>query len=338
MLMVLSHLSQAENGENANTSPSTAIHLNYERQSLIRTPIPVRVKKAIDNTTLIAEDGKIYALTGLDIPQSNTAPDTYKRLSALTEGQRCALYQTRNAEVGRLNRMNQILGHLTCGKDDVWIQGTLIAQGLARVRTTPENNQLAAQLLTLETAARDKKLGLWGFKENTVLSPETAKSMINRFVIVEGKIYTTAQNKENIFLNFTSDWKTDFSIGIPSKLRRDFSKKQIDLMSLRGKSVRVRGWMRDYNGPYIELDHADQLEIITNTIPSPSPLMATTSSPSPLMGEGRGEGESTYKNNTNFLPLKTMMHTINGPTAPIVAEPQKLDIQKPDIHKNDTTD
>lgn len=303
------------------TQADDAIHLEYDSKTQIRVPTPVKIKKAIDGQTLLSEDGSIYALTGLDL--TDTA---YKRLAELTEGKNCTLYQTRSDKVGRVNRLTQILGHMTCGKDDIWIQGTLIAEGLARVRTTPENKQLSGAMLKLESAARDKKLGLWAVPTNAVLTPDTAKKYTNGFAIVEGTVYTTAQNKESIFLNFTSDWKTDFSIGVPAKLRRDFSKLRIDPMSLKGKKIRVRGWMRDYNGPYIELDHAEQLEMISqNCHPEPCdnggkdlPLDKTDSSP-------------TAQNDT---PNKQFMHTIGGPTTPTTPKVEKPSIEKPSIEKD----
>lgn len=291
------------------------IHLNYDSKTQIRVATPVKIKQAIDAITLLSETGEIYSLTGLNIPDDNdTAPKTQKRLTELTAGKNCTIYQTRNEKVGRINRMNQILGHFTCGKDDIWIQGTLLNEGLARVRTTPENDQLATMMLILESAARGRKQGLWSLPVNAPLPHDKADTRINSFEIVEGKIFATAQNRDAIFLNFTSDWKSDFSIGIPAKLRRDFSKSRIDLMSLKGKTVRVRGWMRNYNGPYIELDHAEQLEIISTTPPSLAP---------------------TNNNEENTDGEKQFMHTIGGPTAPTVEKPTPPAIERPTTEKTD---
>lgn len=322
MLTPIAHSHAAEKEELA-VKP-TPLELDYDRKTQIRDVTPLKIKKVIDATSLLEESGQIYALTGIDIPNDNdTAPKTQKRVIELTEGKKCTLYQTRSDKVGRINRMNHILGHLTCGKDDIWIQATLIAEGLARVRTTPENKEQYLKMLELEKSARDKKLGLWSIPMNTVLTPTTASQNINNFVIVEGQIYATAQNKESIFLNFTSDWKTDFSIGIPAKLRKDFSKLRIDPMSLKGKTVRVRGWMRSYNGPYIELDHAEQLEVITHSQPEEKTKknieeVDKTALPSPLKAESQGGGDT--KNQPQF------MRTIKGPSAPVVEEPE---IEKP---------
>ena len=326
MLYPIAHSAAAEKEELA-VKPAP-LQLDYDRKTQIRDVTPLRIKKVIDATSLLEDNGQIYALTGIDIPNDNdTAPKTQKRLIELAEGKKCTIYHTRSDKVGRINRMNHVLGHLTCGKDDIWIQGTLIAEGLARVRTTPENKEQSLKMLELEKSARDKKLGLWSIPMNAILTPLTASQNINNFAIVEGQIYTTAQNKDSIFLNFTSDWKTDFSIGIPAKLRKDFSKLRIDPMSLKGKKIRVRGWMRNYNGPYIELDHAEQLELISEPPPENQPEnkveknieeVDETLLPSPLRGEGQGGGD--IKNQPQF------MRSIKGPSAPVVEEPE---VEKP---------
>lgn len=318
--------------EESNVSPNPPaplqqtdpVQMTMDMKRQIRVPVPVKIKKAIDSTSLLAENGDIYALTGLDFPESDAALDTYKRLSELTADKKCTLYQTRSDKIGRINRMNHILGHFTCGQNDVWIQGTLIAEGHARVRTTPENREQSTAMLELEQQARSKKIGLWGLPYNHPLTPQTAAQHINSFALVEGQVYTTAQNKNSLFLNFTSDWKTDFSIGIPSKLRKDFSKIRIDPASLKGQKIRVRGWIRDYNGPYIELDHVEQLEVVSDNTPTKQHtknnaekiIEKILESPEPQ------EKSEPKKNNQQF------MHTIKGPSAPIVEKPAPPDLGK----------
>lgn len=306
LLLSITSLPDLSSAADTTTEPPLpTIHLTPDMQTQIRSNTPVKITKAIDATTLLADDGTIYALTGLDIPDDDTtAPRTLHRLTELTEGKTCTLYQTRNDSMGRINRMNQTLGHLTCGKDAIWIQGALIAEGLARVRTTPENAQQASMMLILESGARAAHLGLWANSRNTPLTPENAAEHINGFGLVEGRIYTVAQTRDAIFLNFSTDWKSDFTIGIPTKLRTAFSKRRIDLFTLKGKSVRVRGWIRAYNGPYIELDHVDQLEIL---------------------GDSTAR-ESAASSPTSQEPLP-MMHTISGPT---ISKPTAPQIEKPD--------
>ena len=344
--MIGSASSQA--AEAVSTPAKPTIAYEYDSRTEVKSSVPVRITKIVDTTAILSDKGEIYALTGLDIPDDNvTAEKTQKRLIELTEGKKCTLYQTRSEKVGRLNRLNQILGHLTCGKDEAWIQGTLIAEGLARVRTTPENRVHTDKMLKLEQAARTKKLGLWALGMNTPYTADNASQYLNRFGIVEGKVYATAQNKNAIFLNFTTDWKTDFSIGIPPTLRKDFSKERIDVLSLRGKTVRVRGWIRNYNGPYIELDHIDQLEILDGGKPNQKPLEPVAggapadepASPSDQAADVINTlmGRTTSQNPTGTQKL---MRTLSGQSAPSEQdektlmppeEPQTPIVEKPKL-------
>jgi endonuclease YncB( thermonuclease family) len=332
MLLPIAQSFAAEKEEIA--AKPAPIQMEFDRKTQIRSTIPLKIKKAIDATSILEQNGDIYTLTGIDIPNDNdTESKTQKRLIELTEGKKCTLYQTRSDKVGRINRMNHILGHLTCGKDDIWIQGTLVAEGLARVRTTPENKEQYLKLLELEKSARDKELGLWAIPMNTTLTPLTASQNMNNFAIVEAQVYATAQNKQSIFLNFTSDWKTDFSVAIPAKLRKDFSKLRIDPMSLRGKKIRVRGWIRSYNGPYIELDHAEQLELVTDTQPEKKNDDKAEKIIEEIMDAPTPQEKPSPKANT-----QQFMHTIKGPSAPVVEEPVTEKPEPPKIEKKENVE
>lgn len=345
-LLTLLGAASSQAADAVSTPPDTnPIPYTIDIKREIRLPAPVHIKKAVDATALLSDAGDIYALTGLDIPDDNdTAAKTQKRLSELTEGKKCTLYQTRSEKVGRLNRMNQIVGHFTCGKDDNWIQGTLLSEGLARVRTTPENKIQSDAMFALEQQARTKKLGLWALPMNAVLTTSGAAQRMNSFGIIEGLVYSTSQNRNAIFLNFTADWKTDFSIGIPSTLRKDFSKLRIDPMSLKGKKIRVRGWIRSYNGPYIELDHVEQLEILgdksslapKDTTLTPTPEKKVTDILDDIIDSTRPLSEQKANR-----PDKDFMHTIGGqktqdlssPEPPEIEEPTEPEIKKPEIKK-----
>lgn len=322
--------SQAEDA--VSTAPATKpaiITFTPDTKREIRSPTPIKIIKTLDETTLLAGEAGTYSLTMLDFPPTiDGSPNeqTHKRLTELTEGKKCIVYKPRSEKALRRNRYGHDVAHLTCGKDDVWIQGTLVAEGLARVRTTPENVSQLNKLLELEQSARTKKLGLWALPSNAVLTPATASQHLDSFQIVEGRVYATAQNRESIFLNFTSDWKTDFSIGIPSKLRKDFSKLRIDPMSLRGKTIRVRGWIRNYNGPYIELDHAEPLEVLE------TPKTETDQTTEKV--EKIIEDMLPSPDKKEPAPEKMFMHTIGGGNAPI-ATPEEPSIEEPTIDEPD---
>lgn len=261
----------------------------------------VKIQKVIDPLTLLSTDGKIYKLSGIDIPEAGeTAIKAMKELEALLTNQDVKLYLTKDASKGRQTRLGQMLVQMERRKDNLWIAGQLLADGLARVRTTPANPEMARQMLALEAAAREKKTGLWAEAEFAVLTPEQAEGKKNSFQIVEGEVYSVAQKNNETFLNFASDWKKDFTISITPELRRDLSRRNINFLSLAHKKVRVRGWVEDRNGPMISLDHGQQLELLDKSLPS--------------LQE----------------PVAGMGHSISAPEAPKVDTPE---IDKPEIKK-----
>jgi endonuclease YncB( thermonuclease family) len=270
-------------------SPSLAIAQDSDPFSFITSSKELKhtysgkIDKVIDGQTLLLTNDKIVRLVGLDIPAFQQSPDfdfSLKAKMLLTEmlpkGTDVMIYQTRMAKKGRVNRMGHDLGHILTkeskDKPPQWLQGVLLAKGLARVYTSSSNPELAQEMLSLEHKAISAKTGLWSddspFK---MLSPDTAKQGMGNFTIVEGAVTKTATVKNTLYLNFGQDWKTDFTIMISSSLRKELARRPLDLMNLGGKTVRVRGWLRDYNGPLIELEDAGHLEILTT-----SPLQAPT--------------------------------------------------------------
>jgi hypothetical protein len=43
---------------------------------------------------------------------------------------------------------------------------------------------------------------------------------------------------------------------------RTFRREGIDLLATAGQRVRVRGWIRSYNGPVIDVTHPEQIQLI----------------------------------------------------------------------------
>lgn len=275
-------------------------------RDLDRSNVPISVKTVLSGDSVLDDGGTVYKLVGIDIPET-MVDDAAAYLTELAKGQKCTLYQTKKTDTGRVNRMGQTLGHLECSADNIWLQGNLLARGFARVRTTPANPELTDVMLKIEQMARSKKRGLWAQTSYGVLTPEQATKKTDGFHVVEGTVYATAQTREMFFINFAQDWKNDFSIGIPLPLLREFSQAHIPLQSLKGKPVRVRGWVRDYNGPFIEIDHITQLEIL-DKLDAPAPDTADKN-------VREGEAPATPSENA-----PTAMHTIKRPAPPVAPE------------------
>lgn len=226
-----------------------------------------RVTQVIDPQTVQFQDGTLVHLTGLDLP--DYTPDDAGDLSVMAMsvlkdmlvGKDVNFYQRKDKELGLVNRMEHKIGHLERKEDGAWIQGTLVSLGIARVRTTQRNPEMAGQLYELEMRAREEKSGLWAEAPYSVLKPEETPTHVGSFAVVEGTIKSAAMNKNRVYLNFGDDWRTDFTVSIAPEHRRAFSRANIDPLQWNGKTIRVRGWLDSYNGPTIEIDHPQAIEI-----------------------------------------------------------------------------
>ena len=49
---------------------------------------------------------------------------------------------------------------------------------------------------------------------------------------------------------------------IAPEVMKAFTADKLDLMALKGGSVRVRGCLRDFNGPSMDLPHMEQIEVL----------------------------------------------------------------------------
>ncbi len=247
-----------------------------------------RVEAVIDGQTVMMNDGKIVRLLGIEYPFT-AGQDVSEQMLAgkdqlgkwLRKGTDVTLWQSRNNKTGRINRMGQLLAHLETKKDNQWINGSLIGAGLVYVETDWNNPDLADQMYALESRAREKQSGVWK-KDSAagLLTPETAMEGNGAYRVVEGTVQRAASSKNNLYLNFGHDMKRDFTVQIAPSLRKELSRRGVDALALSGKKVRVRGWIRDWNGPFMELESVERLEILstqpsTDLSPPPSTEIST---------------------------------------------------------------
>ena len=82
------------------------------------------------------------------------------------------------------------------------------------------------------------------------------------FAIVEGAVLKTHISKNTIFLNFGSDWKSDFTAVISADNKPSLQKHFKSISNLEGKRLRLRGFLDLYNRPSMRIDHPLQIEML----------------------------------------------------------------------------
>lgn len=144
---------------------------------------------------------------------------------------------------------------------------TLLSQGLVRVSSRPAGAACLPELRTAEDAARRARLGLWGDPRYFPRAAEDAAGISadrGRFTLVEGKVVSVRESGGTIYVNFGRRWSEDFTVTIAKRRERAFSAAGLEPRQLTGRRVRVRGWVEERGGPWIEASAPEQIEIVAD--------------------------------------------------------------------------
>jgi endonuclease YncB( thermonuclease family) len=228
--------------------------------------------------TLLLEDGRAVRLTGILGPKpgpSGPAADARARmesaLSALVLGKKVSL----QLDERKRDRYGRFLAQVMVVTDaePVWVQAALIGEGLARVMSFRDTRLCARELLKLEEEARRARKGHWETGFFVVRAAET-EDVLHRleqsYEIVEGVVSTVAEIKGKTYINFGQNWRRDFTAFISAQDAALVAGGDAQpgspspLASLSGRRIRVRGWLKNFNGPSITVTHPEQIELLDN--------------------------------------------------------------------------
>jgi Staphylococcal nuclease homologue len=168
----------------------------------------------------------------------------------------------------RLDRYGRLQAQafLIDGHQRRWVQGHLLAQGLARAYLQAGNGACGKELLAAERVARDARGGLWAEAAYAVRQAGDAAELLRyhtRFQIVEGKVTRVARVRGVIYLNFGRNWRRAFSASLRDADRAMLGDYAGNPKGLEGRTVRVRGWIeRRRERPAIDLSTAGLLEVL----------------------------------------------------------------------------
>ena len=132
------------------------------------------------------------------------------------------------------------------------LQERLVAAGAARVKPTSDDHNLIDRLLSLEAIARRDRTGLWALNAYRVYEAGNANGAIGAFQLVEGRVVTARAGRGRFYLNFGDDYREDFTATAPSRRARSWARNGVDLETLEGVRLRVRG--------VVELSHIKAIE------------------------------------------------------------------------------
>ncbi len=236
-----------------------------------------RIAEIVDGDTVLLaepiEDSREIRLVGIQAPKLPLGRRNFKTWPLADESKAAlallALGRTVRLRFGgvRKDRYNRWLAHLEIAEDGIaalWLQGEMLRLGMARVYSFRDNRWRVAEMLALEREAWAAGLGIWGNSFYAIRDPaaDALKPLLGSFQVIEGRVRATAKIKGTVYLNFGADWRTDFTVTIEKADVPLFA--DTDPLRLQGARIRVRGWLKDRNGPMIVATHPEQIEPVTD--------------------------------------------------------------------------
>ena len=238
-------------------------------ETLARGVIAARL---IDGRTFVLADGREVRLAAIEVPALSPSQDTEESpgmaareaLAAELGGAEIVL---RQAEPQKTDRYGRIVAYAFTTRDGTErsAQAGLIGGGFARVAARVGGRACAAELLSREDAARRAKLGLWAssyYESLNADDPAAVLAAIGRFALVEGKVVSVRESGATIYANFGRRWSEDFTVTILKRNERSFTAAGLEPKKLAGRRVRVRGWIEERGGPWIEAARPEQIEFV----------------------------------------------------------------------------
>ena len=232
----------------------------------------VRVEK---NGAVIFDDGRAIHAEGILLPAGTAdhAPDALVSqalgvMSSLVHNKLVTITAIAPKEdrYGRIRAQIFLPGNAA----DPWLQVALLKRGLARVSLAPDRRECASELLAAEAQARGAKAGLWAYPAYVVRNPQNLARDTGTFQVVEGKVVSANLRDGRAFLDFGSDWHSDFTVTISPDDMENFRQASVDPRGFAGKTVRVRGWVEMHNGPEIAVAVPESIEIVPDVPLRPS--------------------------------------------------------------------
>jgi len=238
-------------------------------------PVQARIVRIIDSQVVETATGLLIKLAAIEAPTTGTSIEAGKNPALVRRARKLLAQLTLNKSVSLIfdarkpDRYGRRIAHVfipsASNTSNIWVQAEMIKQGLARAFPNTIDATCIGQLLSLEKQARTKKTGLWRNRFYQVIKARDLNFLnrsLGRLQLVEGRVQSVSVRRSRSYINFSTDWRRDFTVTLDRRALRLFKQSGIDIKKLNGKNIRVRGWLGRHNGPTIKADHVAQIEIL----------------------------------------------------------------------------
>ena len=274
-----------------------------QRTACTLAPGPTRaVAKVIDAETILLDDNTEVRLIGALAPRRPDESadlaywpperDAKAELERLVLGKSVTLaFSGRRADrYGRT--LAQVLVEPTAteaeaepGAERTWVQGHMLARGHARAYALKDNTGCLRELSAHEAMARRAGLGLWSnaaYQSRDAARAWELTRLRSTFQIVEGEVTGLIEGRTVLILRFDRNAPDEiplavagedakpptrgFSLALKPQIVRSLATTGLTLANLKGRRLRIHGWIERRGGPSIDIVDPHQIEIVDEII------------------------------------------------------------------------
>ncbi len=216
------------------------------------------VEKVIDGDTIVVRGGEHVRYIGVDAPERGEP--LYGEAKEFQEkvllGGRARIEV---CEAEPRDAYGRTLAFVHKGNMDVGKH--LLRYGLARTLFVgPCGRAVARGYRAAEREAFRAGLGIWSLQDPRRVGHKDAGRYIGCLMSVTGEVKDVHEGPKAFHLNFGRDFRTDFTAVIFRKdLARLVGEGMQTVTGYKGRRVEVTGTLKDYQGPEIIVESADQI-------------------------------------------------------------------------------
>jgi endonuclease YncB( thermonuclease family) len=216
------------------------------------------VEKVIDGDTLVLQGGERVRFVGVDAPEAGEP--LYEEAREFQEkvllGRRARVEPCKEEPRDDYGRTLAFVH-----KDDLDVGAQLLRYGLARTLFVgPCGRAVARDYRKAEREAFRGGRGIWSLQEPRRVPHDGAGRYVGCLMSVTGKVANVHAGAKAFHLNFGKDYRTDFTVVLFRKdLARLLGEGLQPVTAYKGRDVEVTGMLREYNGPEIIVEAADQI-------------------------------------------------------------------------------
>lgn len=177
----------------------------------------------------------------------------------------------------RHDRHGRRLAHISTATG-LWLQQTLLTQGMALLSPAPGSCPLLGDLYMAEDTARRIGRGLWRLQAYRARDANKPDSVPNgHFIVLSGQVADVSVRRGWVYVNFGDNWRSDVTLDIPAGVARSWRKQGFDPVNLKGRHIEARGWSDWRWGPRVLVRAMGQIRlaaIAEGPYPAESPAAA----------------------------------------------------------------